>query len=372
MKTWIYIVAYCLPLFFNFEASQSSFNKIEHQIYVKHPGEKAEVPTILTEVQNQVGLPISYYADVESVICLEQVCKVIPVRLFWNNIGEYQKYELAKGKTLEKYEADLFEPQDYVKIHDIMSNPNSPFKDVYIDEILTVSHEIDEDEVDAVSGATALALDEKDTVPGAALTCYTLWHWANGDIVSKIKQQTGASVSEEELQRFALHENNAYFQIALNEFQRRSLYAKVIIDLILQKVFLDKSLIRMTMEFFDNTPSETYFYTMERLIEDGEKQQKLAAIQSLSRTSFDIKGTYLDELSSQIDTLKSYQEISNFLNLLEAKNYKSKNVVNNVMPLLDADFLISRRAYWFLSNAKISSSQKQYYNSFYEKNKDRL
>lgn len=371
MKTWIYIVACCLPLFFNFEASQSSFKEIEHQIYVKHPGEKAEVPTILTEVQNQEGLPISYYADVESVICLEQVCKVIPVRLFWNNIGHYQKYELAKGKSLEKYEADLFEPQDYVKIHDIMSNPNSPFKDVYIDEILTVSHEIGEDEVDAVSGATALALDEKDTVPGAALTCYTLWHWANGDVVSEIKRQTGKSLSVVQLKNFILNGNATYFQVAINESEHRNLYSKDVVDTVVLKVLKDDGMLREAFVYLQKAPPELYFYSSKRLFFEGQKKHKLKVIQSLQQVS-DIPGSFLDTLGGALNDLNSYQEVSMLFNLLEAKKHCSNVLLNSAVNLLDSDFLIARRAYWFLSTCELSKAQKKRSDEFCQAHRDRL
>ena len=368
IKTYLWLL-FPFLLLSNLKTKQDSFKTISHEVLIKHPGEKEPVKTILNEIQNEVGLSIEYNMDVYSVICLEDVCKIIPVKLYWNNIGVYQKYELAKGETLEKYEADLFAPEDYIKLQIILSDINSPFKEVYIDEILTVPDEHGDEDLDAVSGATALELDEKDTVPGAALTCYTLRHWANGEVVSKIKNQTGASVSEEQLQDFILNENNTYFHVALNALEKRDSYTKPLIKTIIEKVLNDKSLLRTAFNYFKKSSPELYFYAAERLFLEGKKEQKLAAIQSLKQTDFKIPDSYLDRFSSELKTLKSYQEVSLLLGLMESKNPNSKVVIEQVFPLLEADLLIARRVYWFLKTEKLSSKQKRILKSFEKKNK---
>lgn len=359
-------------LFFNLKTNQRSYKTIPHEVVIKHPGEKEPVKTILEEIQNEEGLPIEYTMDVYSVICLEEVCKIIPVKLYWNAIGIYKKYELEKGETLEKYEADLFEPEDYIKLQSILSNDDSPFKEVYIDEILTVPAEHGNEDVDAVSGATALELDKKDTVPGAALTCFTLWHWANGDVVSKIKKQTGLSASEEQLQEYILNKNNAYFDIALTALQNRDSYTKPVMNTIIKKVLKDDTLLRASFNYFKKAPPELYFYSAERLFFEGGKEQKLAAIQSLREIDYEIPNNYLNGFSSEISKLNSYQEVSLLLGLMESKNNNSKTVIKNVLPLLDADFLIARRSYWFLKNQLLSKEQQEKLKTFFEVNKNRL
>lgn len=339
---------------------------------IKHPGEKEPVKAILEEVQNENGLPIEYIMDVYSVICLEEVCKIIPVKLYWNAVGVYKKYELAEGETLEKYEADLFEPEDYIKLQSVLSDDYSPFKEVYIDEILTVPDEHGNEDVDAVSGATALELDEKDTVKGAALTCFTLWHWANGDVVSIIKNQTGVSASEEQLREYISHENNVYFHIALEELQNRDLFTKPIIETIIKKVLKDDTLLRTSFNYLKKASPELYFYAAKRLFFEGGKEQKLAAIISLRAINYEIPDAYLDNFSSEINKLNSYQEVSVLLGLMESKNQNSKTVIENVLPLLNADFLIARRAYWFLSNQKLNDEQQRVVNHFHERYQSKL
>lgn len=359
-------------LLHNTKSEQIVYKTISHEVIINHPGEKEPVKTILNEIQNEDGLPIKYTMDVYSVICLEEVCKVIPVKLYWNNIGVYQKYELAKGATLEKYEADLFEPKDYIKLQSILSNNKSPFKEVYLDEILTVPDEHGDEDLDAVSGATALELDEKDTVPGAALTCYTLWHWANGDVVSKIKEQTGKSASIEQLHDFILDDNNMYFNLAINELKNRNLYSKSIIDAVIKKTLKEQSVLRTAFNFLELTTPELYFYATAYILNNGESTQKVAAIQSLISTNHDISLEFLNKNSKILSVLNSYQEVALFLGLMEDKNPKSKVVIENTLPLLQHDFLIARRAYWFLKNQILNDAQTKQLLSFYEKNKNRL
>lgn len=364
-----------IPLFLIFNSvdnqKQFEFNEIKHSISIKHPGEEGTVEVVLIEVQNKNGLPVEYYMDVESVICLEEVCKVIPVTVFWNNIGEYKKYKLEEGATLEKYEANLFEPNDYKKIHTILQNKNSPFKDVYLEDIWTVPSTLSED-VDAVSGATILELDENDTVPGATLTCYTLWHWANGNIVSVIRNQTGESVSEDQLKEFIANNNETYFNIALSALKRRNIYDESFVDAIIHRVLNEGFLLKEAIAYIEKSPTDEYLKTLSGLFFKGKKEHKLSVIRSLNNSKIKIPKSYLDALSEGFILFESFQETSALFELMQNKNQKSLVVNNNAMPLLDSDFLIARRAFWFLCHQELTSSQKKILQEFYRRNKERL
>jgi hypothetical protein len=357
-------------LFTNEHQANYLSNSVEHHVFINHPGEKKPIKMVLIEVQNENGLPTEYYMDVESVICLKKVCKVIPVRLFWNNIGDYKKYELKKGATLEKYEADLFESADYDKLQHILSNSNSPFKDVSIGEILTVGGI--SDDIDAVSGATALELNEQDIVPGAALTCYTLWHWANGNVVSIIKETTGKSVSNSQLLEFLKTPNRTYFNIALKELTDRALFEESYIDAIFQSVFQDNSLLNSSIKYLESAPSEIYFSTLKQMVNNGSKAQKIAALKLLQNTKRAIFNDYWDTLVLDLNQWHSFQEISMFLELMQLKNPHSKVIINQILPLLESDIIIARRVYWYLKDKNLEMEQKQSVRQFYEINKNKL
>ena len=362
-----------LVFIFNGKLSQSAqvYNEVKHEISIRHPGEKYAVPTTLTEVQNDEGLPIQYHMDVKSVICLAEVCKVIPVRLYWNNIGEYQKYKLQEGATLEKYEADLFEPNDYEKLQSILENQNSPFRDVYLEDIWTVPSTQMED-VDAISGATILELDDKDTVPGAALTCYTLWHWANGNIVSAIRKTTSESVSNAQLKDFILNENATYFKLALSALDQRNMYDEQFVNAVVTRVLNKDALLKEAFAYMEKASVKHYLDASSELFFKGEEEQRLAAISSLKNSNIDIPKPYLDGFSNQFSELESFQEVSALLELMQKKNPNSSTVNNNVFALLDSYFITARRTYWFLTNQELTSAQEKKLQAFQKKNKERL
>jgi len=344
----------------------------QYTISINHPGETAPIEVFIHQILDKNALPIEYYMDVPSVICLEKVCKVIPVRLFWNNLGEYQKYELEKGATLEKYKADVFEPQDYSKLQNILSDDDSPFKEVYYNEILTVVDENVENDVDAVSGATALVLDEEDTVPGAALGCYTLWHWANGEIIDEIKKLTGKVLSDSQLIRALTDKNRKYYSIAIKELENRKNISNVLITTIIDEASIDDSVVKSTFKYLEKSSSKVYLNATKAIFSNGKKIQKLAAIRSLRYSKHKAKSSYFNELSNQISSLKSFQEIAVFLDLMESKNPNSKTVIQNTVPLLKSDFIIARRAYWFLKNQKLTSSQEKLVKEFHRKHQNSL
>ncbi|MDO7173128.1 hypothetical protein [Mariniflexile sp. AS56] len=370
------VIILTFPFWIFFQSGSDVSNnydiKIQHTFYVNHPGEKEPMEVVLIEIQNKDSLPIQYYMDVKSVICLEQVCKVIPVRIFWNNIGEYQNYKLKEGATLEKYEADLFESEDYVKLQSILSNKNSPFKEVKLDEVLTVVDETDFEDVDAVSGATALELNENDTVAGAALTCYTLWHWANGNMVALIKKNTTETVSNEQLLDFLNEKNKDYYLLALNELTKRKVYGEDFTNAVLNRVFKDANLLRASFKYIETAPKSIYFSVVKNIFERGGQEQKIAAIKSLHASPFEISKAYLDLFCVQIPNLKSFQEVMVFLELMQSRNANSTKVIDCTIPLLDANFLIARRTYWFLINENLDTLQQQKVEAFYIKNKDKL
>ncbi len=355
-KLHILIVIFFLIIFQ--KENHNNLNNIEYKVTIHHPGEKMPIKAVLTQVKDKAGFTTGYFMDVESVICLENVCKIIPVRLHWDDIGNYQRYELEELATLEKYEADVFTANDYKKLHRILLNKNSPFKEVFIDDILTVKNELSTN-VDAISGATALELDTKDTVPGAALTCFTLWHWANGDVVTTIQQLTSKTASTKQLVAYIKTKKPTYYALALKELTHRKLYKKAYLDAIFKHINNSPAIVKPTITYFESSTKNGYFKNIKKLFIIGNSEQKIAALKSITLTNKQATPIYLESISSYANTLQTYQEVDALINMLEKKQYFSNQTANNLTPLLNGDFLTARRVYWFLSNKKLSNTQKQ-------------
>ncbi|UMB54040.1 hypothetical protein MKD41_00850 [Lutibacter sp. A64] len=309
--------------------------------------------------------------DVKSVICLENVCKVIPVRVYWNNLGQYLKYELNEGATLEKYEADLFEKEDYIKLHAILLNENSPFKSVQVDEILKVTDE-SHNEVDAVSGATALDLNEEDTVKGAALTCYTLWHWTHGDIQSIIRNITGLSCKSKDFKSFLKDDDVKLKLFSIEQLVATNFYKKDVTETVIKETIKNPTLTKASINYLENASKNIYLSASLRLIKKGTNLQKILVLNSLLNTKKEISKSYLDELSNEASGLNSFQEVSLFLKLMRIKNSNSKKVKQNVFPLLKQDFIIGRNVYWFLKEQKLNKDEIIILNEFQKQYKNEL
>lgn len=352
----------------------SSEKIVEHVVKVHHPGKGQDniENQVLFEIQNKKGFPNEFYMDVESVICFENVCKIVTVRLYWNTIGVYQRYELAEGVTLEKYENDLFNAVDYKKLQSILTNNNSPFKTVDANEILTVVDEIHND-LDAVSGATALELAEEDTVQGAALTCFTLWHWANGNIISVIQDITGTRINEKQLKSYINSIDLEYKIVALEQANKTNLYTNSLLKEIIKQTLKMPILSNKTFEYLENAPSKMYIKSIKELFNNGTDKLRLQCLHSVLNYNQQLPLSFYSNLFKNIAEFTSFQELSIAIRILESKKISSSKIIDNMFLLLDnKQIIFSRSAYWFLLEKEINTIQKEKLKEYQIKNSELL
>jgi hypothetical protein len=168
--------------------------EVKHKIQVIHPGKHMDQPieSILVEKLKKNGETLEFLINVESVICTNNTCKIVPVNIYWDKFGAYNRIELEKGDYLEKLDGEEFSKREYRKLDKILKNKKSVLANYNIDEILVADKATESEEklknIDAVSGATILSIPDMETIKGATLTCYTLWHWVNGDVSKRIKE----------------------------------------------------------------------------------------------------------------------------------------------------------------------------------------
>lgn len=374
--TYIFTVVFLALLFTDKSAKRhlvQSNNEIKHHIKVHHPGKGQNniEDAVLVEVKGKNNLAESYYMDVESVICYENLCKIVPVRIIWNTIGEYQKYELAKGVALEKYEGEPYTEEDYSKTQKILLDVDSPFKSIRIDEILTTvkSHDI----VDAVAGETLLELNEDDTVHGASLTCYTLWHWAHGAVVEKIKEVTASNFSSKNYIAYLNSDNLQKQLFALTYVNLQKKYEKDVVAAVTQNTLKNNNLVRNAILYAENGSEDTYLSTLKTFITKGNAKLKIAALNSLLNANTRLNSNYVTDLSLVVSKNITYHETALFLRILQQnKQAVTSNLISNLMPLLQKDIVISRNVYWFLKGENLTTLQQKVLNNFAKKHKNQL
>lgn len=346
-------------------------NIIKHEITLIHKGVSDTEPITQTvfEVISKTK-PNYFYTNVQSVICGSKVCKVVPIKLFWNKLGKYTYYELEPGIDLEKEEGVLFDKKDYEKLHDILNDINSPLKNYYKEELVRKSNH---NAADALSGAT-INIDKNAVVEGAIWTCYTLWHWANGELVSKIKNITAEKTSTKLLQQQLTYGDIPHRIYAIEQLQARKAYDSVTLKKVQTAAKINPKLNKPALVYFENSSTDSYYKYLSILFDNADKASRITFLNSLSNIKLKAPKDFYNQFSSKLSDNDSYQEINLILNIMERLNPDSTVVAKQAEALLEhKNFLIARRAFWHLQNQKTSSpKQKSKIKLFQKKHKNSL
>ncbi|WP_066633019.1 hypothetical protein [Labilibacter marinus] len=372
----VWSIGLLIPIFLGMRAGTplTPTNSVIHEVEYRHPGNKDDFYTSYTlhELKGDDGMPEQFYIDVQSVICLEDVCQVVPVRLYWNNIGEYKKYELAEDISLEKGDGEFFEEKDYLLLDKILADNNSPFKTVGIDEIIS-SIPVHGEEVDGYSGATTLNLHSSESVEGAALTCFTLWHWANGSIQDSIRRITGDACNTQQLQELFQHQELAFRLFALEQMGAKDYYSVEFYHQLLSHTTIANSKeIKASLNYLEQGPTEMYFKSILEMVAQENKELRICALSSLSKYKTEVPLSTLINLSEYLSNFSSYREVNLLLSIIEEQKASSVQITEEAIKLLTKDILVARRAYWFLEDKSLTPSQYKVYKRFYKKNKEYL
>ena len=294
--------------------------------------------------------------------------------MYWDNIGSFQRYELGEGIYLEKAGGEAcFTAKEYQLLQKILQDKHSPFKDYKINEIVT-SDQSYTGEIDAFTGATILELGDSVSVKGAALTCYTLWHWANGPITDSIRQISAKSLSDSQLRNYLDSVDNQYKIFALEQFEVRRLYDSLTLkSAIHQFKKAENNLSKLILDYIEHTPDSVFFEALLNLLQIGDNEQRLLCLNRMIQKKVDPPFDYFDQLAPILLQSGSYQLIDVYLNIVERKTIISDQLIPEVLILLEEEnFLIARRAFYFLKSAGLDDSQEKVCSEFYLKYKDSL
>ena len=346
--------------------------EIRHQVKLIHPGVSLSdsMERTLVQIKRDQGQADLFYMNVETVVCGDAQCRIDTVRLFWNELGLYHNLKIPEGVALEKAEGKTFTKEDYEKLDHILADKNCSLRDVYKEEI--VGRESTEG-VDAITGAT-IVLHTKDYVKGAVWTCYTLWHWVNSDVQKIIRSIHGDELSAEQFSGYLKNENIAFKIFALEQMIRRKIYSEVLNELVLEQApFDDHQLHKLIIKFVESLPNQIYYSDLQALIKCENHKLRLLCLNTLRDSPKEIPEDFFSQLSAQVFSWNSYQEIDLILNLASGKSLSSPAFVQQVIALLDnKNFLIARRAYWYLQGEPLSKEQESKLKTFQFEHKHRL
>lgn len=132
--------------------------------------------------------PIKYSRDILTGVCIDGECRLVSIQLFWNATGRYLGFVLPDGEFLSKTEHDPFTDYEYDRLHDILSEDNSPLGNYTIEELVP-EKDSTSSEIDAMSSATIEAILDH-IVEGAVYTTHTLWHIVYGSTKTEVEKQS--------------------------------------------------------------------------------------------------------------------------------------------------------------------------------------
>ncbi len=322
------------------------------------------------------GRPHQYALDVDSVSCGESVCDIVKVRLFWDALGGYLRYELPGGGTLTRQGHAAFTPADHEKLHLILADPDSRLKN-FTPESVSAPAVRQAHDVDAVTKPTPLFY-QTAVVRGAVYTCYTLWHWVHGGISAKIRELTSAGCTRTHLLDFAAEGPERFFEFALEEFAAHGEFDDAVAEIAIRRSAAGSAaMVQAALHYFDSALAQgrdaLYCSAFLRLFAQGNSQKRTLCLRSLDAANLSVSEGFYDSLAVFLPALDSYFELHLLLNLLDKRNPDSAETAEQVVKVLANDnFLIARRAYWYLKERPLSAQQTLAVSDFEKKYAGRL
>ncbi|MGB0259328.1 MAG: hypothetical protein ACPGES_11810 [Coraliomargarita sp.] len=354
---------------------------VSHRIVVKHPGVDPDKPRpySLSQALDARGQPVGYSMTVDSVICTDNLCKVVEVQVFWDALGVYERYALADGSILEKAlivdpeaspegEALSAEPveekpvrtedawtafteADHAKLDRILRDRSSVLKTQRLDDLTGYR---DKSRVDGMSGATPLTLKES-VVEGAALSSYHLWHWANGGVVEAARKLTHQSRSEDLLRRFLVREEPHFVLFALEHLRLDQCFNPSLVPLVHEAMVTgSEEQIDLGLAYLKAALPDQDALNAELALLFQELDGRLYLLGVLD-TEPKISGSLLAKLSHGLKNVDTYYELHLFLGLVEKQQQVSEVILTSVSRFLENEnFFIARRAYRFLEKQPLN------------------
>ncbi|MEE8452091.1 MAG: hypothetical protein V3R99_09260 [Thermoguttaceae bacterium] len=317
------------------------------------------------------GFPVEYALSFETHVCTDKQCKPVEVTMVWNAPGYFDRLGYPPGKPLTKTEHVPFTAEDYTKLDRILKERGSILGGWTL-AFLEESKETDDD-VDAVTSPTPTTVKDS-VIQDAAYTSWALWHWANGEIVPKLRGITKQNCTPAYLNHLLVAEDRRFADFALDYLMEHHPSDPQFVESVFHILESgEKDQIALSLEFLSHAiPDKQRLHA--RLIESCCRMRSAdcpVILQEFAAEA-DLPATTLEGLTGRL-TQFPYFPIHMILRMLEERKFASKKTISDVAALLDNDdFFIARRAYEHLAKQDLDADTGSKFNAFRERNRDRL
>jgi hypothetical protein len=187
-KLWIWIVSILLLLSLGELKSQTEFQYLTTN------------PVAILQGRDSTFLNPVYFAKDETYksyftsllttpVCNDTLCQLVRIRVNWDLIGSYIKFDTLEGYPLTKIDHQLFTETDYKKLHKTLKDASSILGRTSEAELLDDTQTHFSEQIEAYTGATSIQI-KNSVVEGAMYSTYTLWHLVNGQIRQDLRNYT--------------------------------------------------------------------------------------------------------------------------------------------------------------------------------------
>ena len=164
----------------------------------------------LTIYYSNPDLPSAFSRDIHTAVCLDTLCRVVDITLYWEVTGKYLGYSLPSATQLTKKEHSPFSEKDYARLNEILSDSSSQLRTFTPADIHPVKKSVNH--TDGITGATLPDLASW-IVPEAAYSSYTLWRLTYGVTRDTILAYTTNHLVSDQLIIRLLNDGDPYNQV---------------------------------------------------------------------------------------------------------------------------------------------------------------
>jgi hypothetical protein len=267
------------------------------------------IPMPVFLVEDSLGLPDRYKANIVTPVCESDKCYIIEIDFYWDLIGRFVRYDTIPGMGLTKLDHVPFTPMDYQKLQEILSNRNSILSSYTKDALIKSTRT---SEIDGITGATAEEIKES-VISGGVYSCFTLWHIANGPVEDSLRKNTASVFSEGLVKKLVSTQDQEgnYFLIdafSEDEFmkylpevlqtiqQGQGYYAKNAIEKMPAVAVSDS----LAQQFFATNFSSLNYYAQVALLEKLTAKSVNQALIMVLENNRDDRNSYKNELINSL------------------------------------------------------------------------
>ncbi len=301
--------------------------------------------------------PEAFSRNIHTAVCIDSLCRLVDITLYWEVTGKYLGYSLPPGEELTKKEHTPFSKSDYTRLSEILADSSSQLGFYTPEEIHPVKQAVKK--TDGITGATLPNLSPW-IVPEAAYTSYTLWHLTYGASRDSIINHVKEHLLSNKLLTNILQNKDPYNQImALRWVGESNMNSNQFIEpalTILQSENYQSS--RQALKFLklSGIDQERLQTECVKLLESEEFRIKNLAIEYI-RESEKLTRPVAQALMNHINN-DNYYLVNVILSLLEKRYNPDYEDQRKLSELLDSkNENVANRVYFFLLNLPVQSPE---------------